>query len=59
MNPRTPEVLVDAAKNLIDKIAALDEPIEPIEEVEEYAQDIAHVCRAIHAVQEQPKEYQG
>jgi hypothetical protein len=55
---RTPEELVEAAKDAIDKVAALDDPLEAIEEVEEYLEDIAHVCRAVHEAHEEPKEYQ-
>jgi hypothetical protein len=51
--------MVEAAKDLIDKIAALDAPVEPLEDLEEYLTDITHVCRTLAEVQEEPKEYQG
>jgi hypothetical protein len=56
---KTAEELVDAARDIIDKIAAFDDPIEALEDLDEYLADILHVCHTIHEVQEQPKEYQG
>jgi hypothetical protein len=56
---KTQEDLVEAAKDLIDIIAAQDNPVEALEELEEYLNDIAHVCRTLLEMQEEPGEYKA